>query len=300
MQTDVADRVRPIDLMIVGAPKSGTTSLKAYLGQCPGVITHDQREMIFLASEARYERGYEDLFSEYFPDAGSGGIVLAKSVAVMYSASAIERLRRHNPKVQVVVSLRDPVARAYSEYWYARRRGLESAETFRQAVVRELHAEYDAECGLPATAYLHRGRYVEHVRRLQGAFGPGQIHVFLADQIRDDAPAVCHEILSLFPSIDQEIVHDVRGVYNTAAMPRSALVLRLLRVRKPAIMRASVRRLLGNRVTDRLKDRLHRLNEKEFEPPPMASDIRAELSAYFASCNAQLAELLGLDLGAWT
>src|SRR6185295_13613127 len=109
---------RKIDLMIVGAQKSGTTSLKNYLGQHPAIITHLQTEFSFFVEEKEYINGMESAFKIYFSDVvpyGSRRIV-AKSASMYLNEKSLQRLRRSNPDCQVVILLRNPVERAYSSY----------------------------------------------------------------------------------------------------------------------------------------------------------------------------------------
>ena len=65
---------RPIDVMIAGAPKAGTSSLKNYLWQHPQVCMHKQREFPFFTSDEMYPAGYETYFEEFF-----GGLQLTES-----------------------------------------------------------------------------------------------------------------------------------------------------------------------------------------------------------------------------
>jgi len=51
-----------IDLMIIGAQKAGTTSLKNYLGEHPEICTHERIEFMFFVNEQEYKQGYKKIF----------------------------------------------------------------------------------------------------------------------------------------------------------------------------------------------------------------------------------------------
>jgi hypothetical protein len=89
--------------------------------------------------------------------------------------------------VKVVVLLRDPVERAYSAHAHELARGYET-EDFETALALEdsrLAGEAErivAEPGYNSHshqhhAYLQRGRYVEHLERLEAVFGRERMHV---------------------------------------------------------------------------------------------------------------------------
>lgn len=290
----------PIRLMIVGAPKAGTTSLKNYLGQHPGIRTHEQREMRFFASDQNYREGYDAVFPTYFPEGPRDACVLAaKSVAVFYSPEAVRRLRDHNPSMELVVSLRDPIDRAHSEYWYSRRRGLEEVDSFGAAVLREMARGEGKEEGLRPTAYLCRSRYAEHIERLLSIFPREQLHVVFMEAVRQDAVETCQRLFALFDSLDPAFEPRVDTQYNEAALPRSMLFLRLLRRPKGRFVSGTVRGLLGDRRTDKAKAVLESLNERRFQRPPMDTALRRKLEEYFRPHNDRLAMMIGSDSARW-
>lgn len=286
--------------MIVGAPKSGTTSLKDYLGQHPGICTHRQTEMQFFANDIRYAQGYERMLRLYFPCAADDRVLVAKNVAMMYSPRALDRLARHNPAVHVVVLLRDPVERAYSEYWYARRRGWEPRRSF-EAALRDDGSRFgDDDARRARCAYLERSTYARHVRRILERFGGDRTHVLLTDDLRRDAAGACRPLFALFPGLDPDFSPRVDRRANTAALPRSRAVLRLISSdRALPNLRRALKRLVPRRARDRLKRGLRELNERRFDPPPMAPELRARLVAQFRPHNRELAGLLGRDLRQW-
>jgi hypothetical protein len=289
---------RTIDMMIVGAPKSGTTSLKTYLGQHPGICAHPQRELIFFGSEEEYGRGYADASRLFFGGARPGQALLGKSVSMMYSTGAMRRLREHNPGVQVVLLLRDPVARAYSEYWYAKRRGRETAETFEAALERHF-ASNDGNPREP-NAYLARGRYIEYLESIWRLFPRSQVNVLLLERFAQNPARGCQELFRRVPGLDDSFVPNVNRRENVAAGTRSELLLRLMSDRRRfGVLRRGVRSLLSYRTRQRIKASLQDLNDRSFTPADIGSEPRERLAAYYAPWNRRLGEALGLGLEEW-
>src|SRR2546421_13021843 len=109
---------RKIDLMIVGAQKSGTTSLKNYLGQHPEVVTHLETEFSYFFHESEYVKGPAGMFRKNFLNAlqGRSKKIIAKSAGLYVDEAALERLKELNPHYKLVLLLRNPVQRAHPSY----------------------------------------------------------------------------------------------------------------------------------------------------------------------------------------
>lgn len=285
--------------MIAGAPKAGTTSLKAYLGQHPAVATHEAREFIFFASDEAFGLGYDEAFDAHFgDDARAAAARVAKSVAMMYSREALMRLKAHNPAAQVVLLLREPVARAHSEFWYAKRRGREAAASFAEALDR--NAARPVEDARTHDAYLARSCYAEYVETILSLFPPAQVAVLLLEELERDPVSVCRSLFAKLSGIDADFAPRARERHNEAAAPRNRMLLYLTtRARQQPLLRAALRAVLGAPARKRLRASLMGLNEARFEIPPLDAMTRERLAGYFEPWNARLESLLGRDLSAW-
>lgn len=281
-----------IRMMIVGAPKCGTTSLKHYLAQHPQLLGHPQRELIYFANDAEYERGYAHALDVHYGSGATGDrLLIGKSVAMMYRRIALERLREHNPDVQIVVLLREPVARAYSEYWYSRRRGHEAAASFEAAL-----AAPGREDASRPDAYIARSRYAEHISMLYDLFPATQVNVVLLEQLAREPVATCQALFRKM-GIDSGFVPATTGRENTAAAVRSGWLLEVLKDRtRLSLLRRLLGPLLHTRTKRAVKALLQRLNDREFEPPPIADATRCRLLAYFEPWNARLQRLTGVPI----
>lgn len=293
--------MNPIQIMIVGAQKAGTTSLLRYLAQHPSVCVPVQTEMAYFAIDAEYDDGYERAFRKYFGHCRQDTAVLvAKNAALMYLPKAVERLHRHNAGMQVVVLLRNPVARAYSAYWFARRVGREDLRTFEEALAAESARLAGDPLKASFCAYVHNGEYVRHLQTLYRYFDQSQVQVYLTDDLKRDPAEVCRAILGSV-GLNGHYALDVGRRHNSAGKARSQLVARSLVAfqdsRHP--VRRAVRRLIPDRIAYRLWSTIDRLNSREFMPPTMAPETRAKLVEHFRPFNAELGSLLGRDLNHW-
>jgi hypothetical protein len=288
---------RPIQMMIAGAQKAGTSSLVRYLGQHPQVCSFPHREFSYFVNDGEYVKGYEQIFHTYFGNRCSAGMaIVAKSVGIMYLPEAVHRLYAHNPDVDLVFLLRNPVDRAYSAYWYARRMGWEPLDSFEEALkagTERFQGNWLQERGC---MYHQRGKYAEYLPLFFEMFGREQIHIYLLEDLKADTKGLCRHLYQVL-GIDPSFTPDVTRRHNRAAAARSQWLARLMA--SDSGMRSGLRRLLPRRVRYRVRHVARRLNERVLSPPPMDPETRMDLIDYFRPFNAQLGELLHRDLSHW-
>ena len=294
-----------LGMLIVGAAKSGTTSLLRLLGQHPDVLTHRPplNEMTYFARDDEYSAGFDAAFARYFGTPRDDSVVaVGKHAMAMYSSRVIERVSEHDPDVQVVAILRDPVDRAYSHYWFARSRGWESAATFDEAVEREGRRP-PPEVGVLRTAnacrYLADGEYAAEVRRLLGVFGSNAQVYLTSDLERElDVARELYASLGLDPTFTPRIVER----HNPGSRARSELIGRaFFRFHaEDGRMRRLVAAVVPSNIARTLRSRLIRLNQRPTTAfPAMRNETRRALVAHFAPHNAELEEVLDRPLTEW-
>jgi hypothetical protein len=153
------------DFIIGGAPRSGTTWLHALLDRHPDVYMAQPvtPEPKFFLVDHLYEKGLQFYSDTWFADAGADRLAGEKSTDYLESSAAAERIARDVPGVQLIFILREPAARAYSNYLWTRMNGLET-EDFATA----LRTEDERERQLPERlrfarpySYFSRGLYAD-------------------------------------------------------------------------------------------------------------------------------------------
>ncbi|MGI9119467.1 MAG: sulfotransferase family protein [Acidimicrobiales bacterium] len=183
-----AARMKP-DFLVVGAQRTGTSSLYKYLGQHPHIAPSLRKEVSYFT---RYYGRGPDWYSAHFPLAmrqklvrrwcGHGLSTFGATPDYLLRPLAAERARRHVPDARIIVLLRDPVARAYSHYQHMVRLGFESL-SFEEAVSCEperLAEDLERIVTDPGHdpkflvrfSYVTRGLYAEQLRTWMRHFPP--------------------------------------------------------------------------------------------------------------------------------
>jgi hypothetical protein len=187
-------RVLP-DFIIAGAQRSGTTSLFRYLAGHPEIVRprlikgvhyfdlHFDRDIGWYRTHFPKRQQLERVGA---PGAGRA-LTGEASPYYMFHPAIPSRMAELLPGVKVIVILRDPVRRAWSQYQHEVGRGFETLsfeEALRAEPVR-LEGEEERLLRDPTYvsrshihhSYVARGRYLPQLQRLHSALGPGSVLV---------------------------------------------------------------------------------------------------------------------------
>jgi hypothetical protein len=277
------------NLFLVGAAKAGTTSLYGELARHPAIFMSSMKEPHYF-SRIQPSPGR----AAFFPHISDQGDYLAlfdratdeqlvgeASTSYLWDREAAGRIQQVSPGARILIMLRDPVERAYSQYWNDVREGLER-RPFLEAVVEEQRAGPGA-WGV-SSLYIDCGRYADQVQRYLDRFGE-QVLVSLFEDFVADQPATVaaiHEFLGIRPT-DQAV--GPRRT-NPASLPRNVLSGRLLGSGR-------VRRLARATVPRPLRARLRGAMLKEVSPTPMDPEARSLLNELFRPEVERLGVVLG-------
>ena len=185
-----------LSFAIVGAIKGGTTALDYFLGQHPEVCTAIQKETHFFCRDVffRGDRPKYEWLDFSFPGHRGETVVGEATPEYMYFATAVERMHTYNPDLKLVILLRDPADRAYSQYRMEVARGSER-RSFAVAVASDLEADDGTE-GL----YTAGGFYRAAIDRLCRWFPCRQIHFVKSEDLacmHQETLAAVHEFLAI-------------------------------------------------------------------------------------------------------
>lgn len=288
---------RVINVMIAGAQKSGTTSLAHHLAQHPQIATHKQLEMTFFVNKEEYQLGYQKIFNNYFStDSIKTEIVMGKSVGIMYFKDAMHRLYEHNPECKIITILRDPVSRAYSAYWYMRRVGYETVDTFAKAL--ELEPYRKDQQGLESIHCLYRDRGIYHrqIKNLYKLFGPENVYILLLEDLKLDKNSVFPSLLS-FIGVDESLQIEAKSKSNQAKLAKSEFLSKALK--SDGSVKFFLKKIIPNTYLRAIRSYIQSMNEAPFEIPEMEQSVKCELVDFFRPHNLELEKILDRKLTHW-
>jgi hypothetical protein len=277
------------NLFLVGAAKAGTTSVYDELARSPAVYMSPMKEPHFF-SRIQPSPGRaaffphvsdEDEYKALFDGVTDERLVGEASTSYLWSGDAAERIHRVAPDASILIMLRDPVGRAYSQYWNDVREGIET-RSFLEALVEERRSG-PGVWGV-TSLYIDCGRYADQVARYLDRFGDRVLVSFFEDFVADQAGTVAK--IRDFLGVELAEAATSKSRMNPASLPRNVLSGRILGSgRLRSLARAAVPRAW--------RARARALLLKEASPPPMDAEARALLVDTFRPEVARVAELLG-------
>lgn len=296
------------DFLVVGAAKSGTTSLYEYLKLHPEVFVPDEvKETNFfvepkdvLGNGPRYfarnsygttlER-YLDLFKSV--ESGNKAVGEVCPTYLPFYSYTIPNIKKYlGDEVRIIIILRNPVDRAYSHYVH-NVRDTDEQESFERALELE---EERKKAGLWSSFYLKtQSQYYEQVKAYMENFP--QVKVFLYEDFLD---GTLFEELWKFLGVSA-IDIDTGKRYNVSGIPKSRALQSLFMgdtVLKK-LFRGTVKTVLGEKAYAKASAFKERLLKKNLKREAMSEETREELIAYFRSDIEKLSELLDRDLSHW-
>ncbi len=293
--------------ILIGAAKSGTSSLFSYLGQHPDVFTSATKEPNFFGfagQRVKYAGPGDAIinstsvtelepYKALFRAATGASAIGEASTLYLYLESSAPRMVREIPGVKLIAILRDPAERAYSSYLHMVRDGREALNSFEEALKEE-----DARVAAnwePLWHYTRLGFYYEQLKRYYELFPREQIAVRLYDDLEADAMQVVQGIFA-FLGVDPTFEPDLSTRHKVAGTPRSTSLHALLTRPNPA--KALAKRLLPIGVRGPLYASLMRRNVVEHRAG-LHNETKQELRRLFSSDVRNLALQIERDLSHW-
>lgn len=197
--------------LIVGAQKAGTTYLYQELVRHPQVHAALTKEIHFF--DDGYGAGLHRYFG-YFPRRMPAGHLTGEaSPGYMFHPHALDRIGRDLPGVKLIVLLRDPVARAYSQFRHEQRLGFETETSFARALdaeARRTDGEWERLASDPTArsfplrhaSYRARGIYLPQIEHCHAAVGRDRVLVLQSEHLYTD-PAGALRAVEDFLGLDR-------------------------------------------------------------------------------------------------
>lgn len=225
------------NFLVIGAAKSGTTSLYHYLGQHPQIYMSPVREPKFFQFVSGYKHynfngpgdqeanahiitsieSYAQLF-----ETGNKELALGESSpSYLYYRNVPEKIREILPDVKIMVILRHPIDRAYSNYLHLFSSGRETCWTFEQALKAE--SERIKQNWEYFWHYKNQGFYYQHLKRYFELFDPDQIQIYLYEDYLGNPMETLRDMF-VFLEVDQTFVPDLTQRHNTTTFIKSKML----------------------------------------------------------------------------
>jgi len=290
------------NFLVVGAAKSGTTSLFHYLNQHQEIFIPKKKECRFFSNMPKGSQGPGDKrldptivtdLDEYcalFESAGNKRAIGDVSPDYLYYCrKSIPNVKRTLSDPKIIILLRNPVERAYSQYLHFVRDGREKL-SFAEALEQEKKRKQNNWEW--AWRYSEVGMYYEQVKAFMDNFK--NVRIYLFDDLKNDTLTLVQDVYR-YLEIDATFIPTVKTKHNISGVPKNELWHEFLTSPPRSISRL-VNVLLPQKFIKKVEQNLKNRNLKN---PVMEPEIRKRLQKLYHDDIILLQKLLQIDLSHW-
>ena len=280
------------NFFIVGAPKSGTTNMSYYLMQHPQVFMPENLEPYYFARldiPQNHKRDIirdEEKYLNLFKNAKNCKAIGESSPVYLSCPHAALEIKNRFPNSKIIISIRNPIEIAYSEYFSLKFMGFDENTSFNELL--DVREEQLTRNEFHIDSLLEAGFYSKQIKRFQKIFPKNQIKIIIFEEyIKNTIPTI-NSILS-FLDIQKSIIFKVapKGAYKVPRNFASQKLMNNSTFRKTAkfIIPTVARQKIGERFL-----------VKESSRPILKQHERPRLKEIYQDDVENLAKLLGRSL----
>lgn len=294
------------NFLIVGAAKSGTTSLYYYLKQHPDIYMSKLKEPHFFSFEDetltfRRAGNQPDPINQsavtdwasycaLFEAATTEQRIGEASPSYLHTPKAANGIKARLPEAKLIAILRHPAERAYSGFLGQYLNGIEKGVPYLSDFADAVHSEerFEHENWTPIFFYKKLGFYYEQLKYYYSLFDRDQIHVCLNEDLQKQPTETLQEIFS-FLEIDNSFVPDTSVRAGASGVPKNQFLYRFLKQKSvKSVLKPLIPKGFGQKFEKAM------LNK-----PKLSPEMRQELIEVYRDDILKLQDLLQKDLSAW-
>ena len=269
----------------IGAQKCASSWVHAALGIHPQICVSNPKELDFFSYY--FDRGYE-WYEGHFNQTAGRPVKFEASPSYLHDLRCPTRVHAYNPAMKILLMLRDPIDRAYSNHLHEVINGHIGPISFADGLANN-------------PSYIEQGLYATHLARWLAVFPRDQVLVVFAEEVAAKPEATAAAVYA-FAGVDSTFTSQVlRERRNESDKARLPVLRHCLRAGGRLLRRIGLEEGLASLKKSGPVARMMSANSVDLRQkiPPMDPDSRAHLQSVFAPEIAELQVLLGRDSLPW-
>jgi hypothetical protein len=195
------------DFLLMGFPKCGTTSLYMYLTQHPQIAAAFEKETRYFNYHQTwgllwYRANFPTVFEKALRARGGKRVLTGEGTPLyILDPDTYRGIHSMNPEAKIIILLRNPIDRAYSNYRHLCRLGMAGRLDIGAYLDRELAGPPSKES--PFLNIAASGVYVDYIRKLHAVFPRKQVLILKSEDLFAEPEATvgrCLRFLALPPN----------------------------------------------------------------------------------------------------
>ena len=307
------------NFVIAGERRCGTTSLYHAMRRHPQIYLHPVTDMNYFTDDeiagrrwrdgevdkSKWEQSHtlED-YSALFEEGEDYPAKGHKGADLLYWRPAHPRLERFIPDARYIITLRNPINRAWSHYWNEVGKGRETL-SFQEALAAEEERSSKSDYARFHLSYLDRGFYHKSLQAFFQYVSPARVVVVTVEQTKlqpEETLAEIYRFLGVDPSVGLEGAGMTRN-QNWTLLPRKWTNTSLIKPVESIYTRITEKVITSTTTDPEMRRNARRRAQVFFRKPAgniaIPEKIRRQLSNTYAPHISALEELLGRSFPEW-
>lgn len=298
------------DFLIIGAGKSGTTSLDNYLKQHPDIFMSPVKEPNFFAYDkielssldkdalAHYHESVTELsnYQNLFKKASETQILGETSNTYLVIDGTAEVIQSYISQVKIIAILRQPTSRLYSRYLHLARENQLPTKHFEDTLDR--NSKWWVRNDL-----VKEGFYFTNLKRYFDIFPSENIKVYLHEDLQDHLSETLEDIFS-FLNVEKSIDINDTIEYNKSGFIKNKFYDKT--VGHNSIVKNVIKKLFPDQLYERMKNnqwlqkKVNDLKNENLSRPVLEKSLYKKITEdIYAEEIKNLSKLINRDLTHW-
>jgi Sulfotransferase domain len=266
------------NFLYIGTSKAGSTWIFKVLSWHPEIYMYPGKNLGYFST--RYDKGWDWYLKNFDPEP-QHKLVGEVSHSYLVSEEAAARVHKHLPDAKLMVCLREPVQRTFSDYLDAIKNGkLEG--TFEEELER-------------TPGLIHRSRYGTHLERYLQRFDRSQLHIATFDELVSAPDQFAARMFEFLGVERLQVPSNLHEKVLPAGKPRSRALANGAKKLSRLARRTGLTSLRGKVKTSRTVRNALYQPFTETSRPSMSPDTQARLRALMSEEMRRLDAIAGTD-----
>jgi len=305
-----ANDVRLPNFLIVGAAKSGTTSLSYYLKQHKQIYISPVKEPKFFTAqflnfpikgigddvvEKHIVKTFED-YKKLFKWTTSERKAIGEASVdnLYYHENAIKQIKKYLGNPKIIIILRNPISRAFSAYTHLVRDGRENL-SFEEGLLAE--SKRMRENWEFMWFYKDVGLYYAQVKDYLENFS--DVKIYLTDDLEERPLEMIKDIFR-FLEVDDGFVPDISVKYNVSGVPKRRIYAKISKnLNTVGSFLEKRANYLFPKKGIKIIGFFEKIRAKEVQKPKMKRETREMLLEFYREDILKTQNIIGRDLSNW-
>ena len=209
------------DFIIIGAMKAGTTGLFWTLcEEHPNIATPKIKELTFFDNHWKKNLNW---YAKHFEHVKEGQIIGESSPSYMIRPYALERMKRILPGAKIIVMLRNPVERSFSQFKHYIKNSrrfkhcIGLTENFEEFLEKYAKPPYDERLHWMGLGILERSKYLPQLKELFKYYNEKQVLIIKSEDYFKNPLGICNMVCSFLEIPPLRKIKEVRN-YNKSTL----------------------------------------------------------------------------------